>query len=83
MSAQIDPLTQALDLFEAARQDKVERSLRDIVAQVVASDPSARGQRPRLLRELIKIDLEHRCYESEISNGSRYSRADSETSLPE
>lgn len=74
MSAQIDPLTQALDIFEAARQDKVERSLRDIVAQVVASDPSARGQRPRLLRELIKIDLEHRCYESEISNDPEIDR---------
>lgn len=65
MSAQIDPLIQAIEFYETARRADPECRPGDVVAQFVAANPSVAGQRPRLLRELIKLDLEYRCYESE------------------
>lgn len=61
MSAETDPLIRAFELYEATRQHNPVPTPCEIVDQVVASDPTARGQRPRLLRELIKLDLEERC----------------------
>jgi Protein kinase domain/Cyclic nucleotide-binding domain len=76
MSAQIDPLIQALEFYETARRADPECRPGDVVAQIVAANPAVAGQRPRLLRELIKLDLEYRCYESGLAFVSGFDRTD-------